>query len=312
MNERTNIALKLIMIHIVIPIIISISTLFITGDSYLFFSCTQTVLLILFLTGYWEFFSSNFKTKFFAALEIILVIFFIHKISSQVDSGNNLLFLLILSLLQGWLLFILIKVFIVKYKNDKTKLEIEFPLRNGKYLITDGGNSKISRLMNYHYYSAIHKKNKTNNSMIYATDVVKIGKRIARFLPKQNEDYMIYNENIYSPMEGKVVKVENSINDNEPYIGKYPYNTGNTIVIQNGIYYFLLGHLKKGSVIVKEGELVKRSDLLGQVGNSGFSERPHLHMQLIVSNSENYWTGIGICIQYKGKNIYKNRIIKLL
>jgi murein DD-endopeptidase MepM/ murein hydrolase activator NlpD len=147
--------------------------------------------------------------------------------------------------------------------------------------------------------------------MIYATDVVKIGKRISRFLPQQNEEYLIYNENIYSPMEGKVVKVENNINDNEPYIGKYPYNTGNTIVIQNGIYYFLLGHLKKGSVIVKEGDLVKRSDLLGQVGNSGFSERPHLHMQLIVSNSENYWTGIGVCIQYEGKNIYKNRIIKV-
>jgi murein DD-endopeptidase MepM/ murein hydrolase activator NlpD len=124
-------------------------------------------------------------------------------------------------------------------------------------------------------------------------------------------EYPIYNENVYSPIDGEVVKVENNINDNEPFIGKYPYNTGNTVVIRNNNYYFLLGHLKKGSIMVKEGQIVERNKLIGQVGNSGFSERPHLHMQLIHCASDNYWFGNGISIQYEGKNIYKNRIIKI-
>jgi murein DD-endopeptidase MepM/ murein hydrolase activator NlpD len=110
-------------------------------------------------------------------------------------------------------------------------------------------------------------------------------------------------------MEGEVVKVENSLTDNEPYIGQYLYNTGNTVVIRNGKYYLLLGHLMKDSIKVKEGEKVKRKTLIGHVGNSGYSERPHLHMQLIKSESENYWLGEGICIKYKDRNLYKNRII---
>jgi len=39
---------------------------------------------------------------------------------------------------------------------------------------------------------------------------------------------------------------------------------------------------------------------------------PHLYMQLIKSDSENYWHGTGVPIKYKNKNLYKNRIINML
>ena len=112
-------------------------------------------------------------------------------------------------------------------------------------------------------------------------------------------------------MDGTIIKVSNDIDDNQPFSGNYPYNTGNTVVIKNGNYYLLAGHLKKGSICVKEGDSVFRGDLLAQCGNSGMSERPHLHMQLMKSYDQNYWKGTGVNMIYKGKNMYKNREINI-
>lgn len=145
--------------------------------------------------------------------------------------------------------------------------------------------------------------------MLFATDIVKIKNSGSNYLPPQNDDYPIFGEKVFSPMDGIVVKVENNIEDNIPYSGHYPYNTGNTIVIQQGNNYFLLGHLKKDSIKVKEGDKIAANDLVAVAGNSGYSERPHLHMQLINSTTENYWMGKGISIQFKKKNLYKNRVI---
>jgi murein DD-endopeptidase MepM/ murein hydrolase activator NlpD len=164
--------------------------------------------------------------------------------------------------------------------------------------------------MNYHFYSPIHKKNRTNNSMKFATDIVKVNSSKKTFLPPNNEDYLIFEEEVYCPMAGSIIKVENGIEDNIPYSGNYPYNTGNTVVIKNNDYYFLIGHLKKGSITVKLGDSVQQNDLIAKAGNSGYSERPHIHMQLISSQTDNYWKGLGVNISFQNKNLYKNRQIK--
>jgi hypothetical protein len=44
-------------------------------------------------------------------------------------------------------------------------------------------------------------------------------------------------------MDGKVIKAENSIPDNIPYAGNYPYNTGNTVVIRKENLYLRRGSL---------------------------------------------------------------------
>jgi hypothetical protein len=220
------------------------------------------------------------------------------------------LLLILLVILQTYLFYELIKISIVILRPDKNYIEINFPLKNGLYLITDGGNSKISRFMNYHFYSPVHKKNGTNNSMKFATDIVKIDPSKKSFLPPDNEDYPIFEEEVYCPIAGSVIKVENGIEDNIPYCGNYPYNTGNTVVIKNNDYYFLIGHLKKGSIRVKLGDSVQQNDLIAMVGNSGYSERPHIHMQLISSQTDNYWKGVGVNISFQNKTLYKNRQIK--
>ena len=206
----------------------------------------------------------------------------------------------------------LIKIFVVILRKEKNNFDIAFPFGQGKYMITDGGNSRISRMMNYHFHSAVHKKKKTNNSMLFATDIVRIDGAQQKFLPFHNEDYPIFGEKVLSPMSGVIFKIENNISDNIPFSGDYPYNTGNTIVIRDGNKYLLMGHLKMGSIRVNVGDSVSENDHLAAAGNSGYSERPHLHMQLIESNSENFWYGTGISIRFSAKNLFKNRIIKVM
>ena len=311
MKERTTLSIKLIASHLVLlPVLIFIS-LFVNSGSFLLLSVIQTLLLVIILAGYWEFFGLKFRIIYYCIIQTFIVAVNFYKITLNSTSQYNIFLVTVLAIIQAYLLFELVKIFIVIYHRDKKSIEIEFPLKDGRFLITDGGNSKISRLMNYHYHSRHHKRKGTNSSMKFATDIVRIEIPLGSYFPTENSKYPIFNKNVYSPLSGFVIKVVNDIEDNIPYSGNYPYNTGNTIVIRDGDLFMLIGHLKMGSIIKKEGEKVDKGEMIARAGNSGFTERPHIHMQLARSDTNDYWSGMGVGITYRHKNLYKNRIISV-
>jgi murein DD-endopeptidase MepM/ murein hydrolase activator NlpD len=56
---------------------------------------------------------------------------------------------------------------------------------------------------------------------------------------------------------------------------------GNHVIIDiGGGHYVLYGHMKLGSLRVRVGDQVRRGQLIGQVGDSGNSDEPHLHIQV--------------------------------
>jgi murein DD-endopeptidase MepM/ murein hydrolase activator NlpD len=56
---------------------------------------------------------------------------------------------------------------------------------------------------------------------------------------------------------------------------------GNHLVLDIGNgRYVLYAHMRKGSVQVQVGDVVRRGQVLGQVGDSGNSGEPHLHIQI--------------------------------
>ena len=310
MTPRTKIAVKLLASHIFLSAGLVIAAVFVRNCDFLLVPVAQTVLLLVYFAGYWEFFGLRFKNIYFVSLEMVLATVLVRKLIYGFSGEINLYLLPILSILQAIMLVQLVKVLIVIFNKDKLFMNIEFPFRGGTYLITDGGNSRISRLMNYHYYSPVHRKNKTNLSMLYATDIVRLSDREPLWLPRENGGYPVFGENVYSPVDGRILKTVNDIADNKPFEEDFPYNTGNTVVIRKDDYYFLLGHLKEGSIVVKEGDLVKANDLIGTAGNSGWTERPHIHIQQIRSDSEKYWTGTGVEIRFRGQTLVKNRLIR--
>ena len=84
---------------------------------------------------------------------------------------------------------------------------------------------------------------------------------------------------IYSALDGIIEMIENDFDIWGPdkrfvkYANlvtiKHPYNE-----------YSCYAHLKKNSVVVEEGQKVKQNQLLGLVGLTGFTTKPHLHFEV--------------------------------
>ena len=97
----------------------------------------------------------------------------------------------------------------------------------------------------------------------------------------RREDWLAWSMPVFAPGDGRVVRVVNHLDDNavgEVDIGN---NWGNQVILWHwGDTYSTVCHLQKGSVAVKEGDVVVRGQLLGKVGSSGRSPVPHLHFQV--------------------------------
>lgn len=94
-------------------------------------------------------------------------------------------------------------------------------------------------------------------------------------------DYFCFNKNVIAPADGHIVELVDGIDDNPIGEANLLNNWGNTIVIKHSEYlYTKLSHLKKNSFVVKNGEFIKRGQLIARVGNSGRSPYPHLHFQI--------------------------------
>jgi len=92
------------------------------------------------------------------------------------------------------------------------------------------------------------------------------------------KDYYCFGKPVHASAAGQVVKVVTSIPDNTIGVINTKDNWGNYVSISHGYgYYTLYAHLKEGSIKLREGDVVKQGDKLGQVGNSGRSPFPHLH-----------------------------------
>ena len=97
---------------------------------------------------------------------------------------------------------------------------------------------------------------------------------------REPEDFYCFNTPVASPLEGEVVRVVDGIPDNKIGEVNLAQNWGNTVIIDHGEgLYSHISHLKRKSITVKEGDKVRKGQIIGRCGNSGRSPRPHLHFQ---------------------------------
>lgn len=148
----------------------------------------------------------------------------------------------------------------------------------------------------------------------YAIDFMKVGedhkglsnKSILSFIfwRIQAKHFYCWSQPIYSPIDGIVIQAANDWKDNtnvslintvflwfratflfRPKLDGTKIdirpNVGNYVMIQSksGIIAFM-AHMRCGSVKVIPGQQITIGQLIGEVGNSGNSTAPHLHMNL--------------------------------
>ncbi len=128
----------------------------------------------------------------------------------------------------------------------------------------------------------------------YAIDWVQLGPdgRFFRKDAKANANFHGYDAEVIAVADGVVTAVQDGQPDNE---GNNPASsrtvtldsiTGNSVILDLGDGRFALyAHLRPGSIKVTPGERVKAGQLLARLGNSGNSDAPHLHFQLMDANS---------------------------
>ncbi|MCO4782196.1 MAG: M23 family metallopeptidase [Candidatus Cloacimonetes bacterium] len=140
-----------------------------------------------------------------------------------------------------------------------------------KWLVFNGGNSPM---INHHFFFLSQK---------YALDLIKEEDALIKKAKKPSLDgYVSYGAEIIAPHDGEVVQISNDYDDLQ--IGETDRKNafGNHIVLKLKDNVFLgLGHLKKGSLLVKVGDKVKVGQALAQCGNTGNTSQPHLHIQLM-------------------------------
>jgi murein DD-endopeptidase MepM/ murein hydrolase activator NlpD len=90
----------------------------------------------------------------------------------------------------------------------------------------------------------------------------------------------IWGSPIYAPASGIVEAVRGGIPDNPLGVSNFAENWGNYIIIRlDTDGWAMLAHLRQGTIAVANGARVETSTYLAQVGNSGRSPSPHLHLQ---------------------------------
>ncbi|HDR7633850.1 MULTISPECIES: M23 family metallopeptidase [Bacillus] len=164
----------------------------------------------------------------------------------------------------GWFANIGRIAYPVDVQSMSPKVVVRFPL-NERALIGWGGDKLET---NYHVI-------KPNERWAYDILIPP-----AEVKSSKLEDYGIYGAKVMAPASGTVVSIKNDEIDLVPGSDDFQSMAGNHIYLrldETGTFLFL-AHLKKGSIKVREGEHVNEGEFLAQVGNSGSSSEPHLHI----------------------------------
>lgn len=194
-------------------------------------------------------------------------------------------------------IFGLLAVFSISSSPGSTKslAELDYPFRRGEFLIVHGGNNP---LVNYHYLYYSQK---------YALDITKNCSKEMNFLAKisTNEDFCIWNEPLVAVCDGFVSDAVDSFKDNIPSEMDRKNYRGNYVLLhcRSGVNV-LYAHLRSGSLLVKKGEVILRGKQIGNVGNSGNSSEPHLHIQANLKKEP-------VIIKFNGRSYKRNDVIRI-
>ena len=228
-----------------------------------------SIIAFAFLAGPWAF-TSYYLRYVSLGLFALAIIFICQRVKRHIaidkDWSASRFALLALVLL---LFTILDALCIAAYHQPGHSLNMSFPLTSGSYYILQGGNSVVTNP--FHALGG--------NSLAF--DMVKLnkfGNRADGIAPRTLNAYEIFGERLYSPCSGTALSTRDGLLDNAPGRPDVQYPEGNYIVLNCGDSEVLLAHLKRGSIAVTVGEVVAAGQPIGNIGNSGNTLEPHLHI----------------------------------
>lgn len=109
--------------------------------------------------------------------------------------------------------------------------------------------------------------------------------QVARGSVNVTKNYLGYGKELLAVADGTVVDIHDDLPDNGIYkVPPFSFATGpgNNVVIDIGNNkYACYVHTIPGSIRVKKGDIVKEGQVIALLGNSGQSDIPHLHFEVV-------------------------------
>lgn len=202
----------------------------------------------------------------------------------------------ITSLISGALAsFIALRTWRARSREDRSPIvDIESPIAATCVAIIHGGPRKATNA--HHGFGDQH----------YALDAVVIrgGWRARSLRPASLDRYYSFGATVIAPLDAMVESIVDTASESR--IGQ-PFDEnadprGNHVTLAAGDVRVLLAHLRPGSCRVTVGQHVKAGDPIGEIGNSGNSTEPHLHIHATTD-------GRASQLRVRGRVLVRNDII---
>jgi murein DD-endopeptidase MepM/ murein hydrolase activator NlpD len=157
---------------------------------------------------------------------------------------------------------------------------LAWPLAPGDYLVVNGGSSLA---VNAHA-DALDQSipaHRIWRGTAYGVDIVSIdafGLRATGVAPRDPGRYRIFATPVLAPCAGEIVVAVDGLPDMLAPEYDMANLAGNHVVLHCAKADIVMAHFRRGSVLVSAGARVSTGQKLAEVGNSGGTNEPHLHI----------------------------------
>jgi Peptidase family M23 len=163
---------------------------------------------------------------------------------------------------------------------DGRVVDLASPLGPGTYVVANGGSGPS---INAHatFLDQSIARHRPYWGTGHGVDLIAIdrwGFRTAGLLPVEPDQYVIFGRPVVAPCAGDVIAAVDGLPDMQvPQVDR-DHLAGNHVILRCSGVDILLGHFRRGTVLVRVGAKLSVGDAIAQVGNSGNTSEPHLHV----------------------------------
>jgi len=242
----------------------------ISKDRIVRLTLSASVAAFVYLFGTWVFLSI-YSRYIFGITYVFLFVFTLFRIKKTSGDRKMSKAGFVSSAMLSLVFIVLCILYFTGTTRKHQSIDLAFPMKKGTYFVFQGGRGLPANLMH-----------SIGRHTSFAMDIIKLnnfGNRANAIFSKDNSDYCIFSDTIYSPCSGVIAKTEDTNPDNIPPDRKRGPKNLNGVVIETRDAFIFLGHMKYKSVFVHAGQTIRQGEPLGLAGNSGSSLEPHVHIQ---------------------------------
>lgn len=171
---------------------------------------------------------------------------------------------------------------------SQSTVQLRLPLEPGRYLVANGGTTAAisSHARTFARATPMQREYFGQSHGVDLVEIDRFGLQADGFSPRDPARYHIFGAKVLAPCSGRVLIAHDGVRDMPVPQMDRENIPGNHILLRCGGADILLAHFRRDSLVVEAGQTVREGQVLGEVGNSGNSSMPHLHVHAQMPGEE--------------------------